>query len=451
VPTTRTIITVYIVNGAPIHTDKATNMLKHKNIYFTGKVLNVKELASDNAKSFRFSKEERQQLDLEGLPIRLEHEDNLEVGNIKTSWNKNGEHWVFGSINKNNIPATFAKHALMQSGQTDKPYYTGLSLQHVHREYPDGTTEKKGIEVSLCTDPRRPNCNIVWTSAPQTQTNNNTYKLVTQLASSNSIDNTNNMTTETTEKTETQETPITTEEAPPAGAELSEKVYDELAKLMDSEKKQQDRIVELEKQLADHNKVLESEKQKKQQEDAAKGRALMSTFLEHVKELVGDQDGLQQQVEPLIAANPEGMGRVMEIVSKASRKYAENNLALQQAKASLKDKELELKFQQLIQSKLGANPIAQPQEIIQAASTKKRPAHETVNKVAQQASSTKNPTSNPYTARTHNRNNTHRRPQQRKVGGMNNNLLKAYNAARGDGLQAMAKLHRSLAERPRYY
>ena len=441
-PTTRTIITAYIANGVPIHTNKPANMLKHQNIYFTGKVLNVKELASDNAKSFRFSKQEREQLNLKGLPIRLEHEDNLEVGNIKTSWNKNGEHWVFGSINKNNIPATFAKHALMQSGQTDKPYYTGLSLQHVHREYPDGTTEKKGIEVSLCTDPRRPNCNIVWTSAQNKQTNNNTYKLVTQLASSNSIDKTNNMTTETTEKTETQETPTTTE-APPAGAELSEKVYDELAKLMDSEKKQQDRIVELEKQLENHNKVLESEKQKKQQEDAAKGRALMSTFLEHVKELVGDQDGLQQQVEPLIAANPEGMGRVMEIVSKASRKYAENNLALQQAKASLKDKELELKFQKLIQSKLGiATTPAPTHEITQVASSKKRPA-DPVNQVAQKVVQEVNP----YALTRRNA----RRQQQRKVGGMNNNLLQAYNAARGDGLQAMAKLHRSLSERPRYY
>jgi len=445
VPTTRTIITAYIVNGVPIHTNNATNMLKHKNIYFTGKVLNVKELASDNAKSFRFSKQEREQLNLKGLPIRLEHEDNLEVGNIKTSWNKNGEHWVFGSINKNNIPATFAKHALMQSGQTDKPYYTGLSLQHVHREYPDGTTEKKGIEVSLCTDPRRPNCNIVWTSAQNKQTNNNTYKLVKQLASSNSIDKTNNMTTETTEKTETQETQETptTTEAPPAGAELSEKVYDELAKLMDSEKKQQDRIIELEKELDARNKVLESEKQKKQQEDAAKGRALMSTFLEHVKELVGDQDGLQQQVEPLIAANPEGMGRVMEIVSKASKRYAENNLALQQAKASLKDKELELKFQKLIQSKLGiATTPAPAQEITQAASSKKRPA-DPVNQVAQKVVQEVNP----YALTRRNA----RRQQQRKVGGMNNNLLQAYNAARGDGLQAMAKLHRSLSERPRYY
>ena len=84
-------------------------------------------------------------------------------------------------------------------------------------------------------------------------------------------------------------------------------------------------LEELEEKLKEHNSILEAEKLKKQQEDAAKGRALMSTFLEHVKELVGDQEGLQQTVEPMIAANPEGMGRVMEIVSKASKKYAENN------------------------------------------------------------------------------------------------------------------------------
>ena len=40
---------------------------------------------------------------------------------------------------------------------------------------------------------------------------------------------------------------------------------------MDNEKKQQDKIIELEKQLENHNQVLEAEKQKKQQEDAAKG------------------------------------------------------------------------------------------------------------------------------------------------------------------------------------
>lgn len=433
--------------------------MKQTNVYFTGKVLNVKELASDNAKSFRFSNKERQQLNLKGLPIRLEHEDNLEVGTIKTSWNKNGEHWVFGSINKQSIPATFAKHALMKGTNGDeKPYYTGLSLQHVHREFPDGRTEKKGIEVSLCTDPRRPNCNITWTSTPQTQTNNNTYKLVQQLASKKQImtnsETTPNTTQETTQLQQPSETSGDTamQVEAPTGKELSDKVYDELAKLMENEQKQQEKIIELEKQLEEHNKTLAAEKDKKQKEDAAKGRALMNTFLEHVKELVGDQDGLQQQVEPMIQSNPEGMGRIMEVVSKASKKYAENSLALQQAKASLKDKELELKFQQLIQGKTIGNPAAT--EIKQAASSKKRaqPAvsNDVVARSARKAAVTVNPYATARTTRTPQR-QAQRAPRSRRIGGMNENLLKVYNSVKGDGIQAMQKLHKSLTERPRYY
>ena len=426
-------------------------MLRNKNIYFTGKVLNVKELASDNAKSFRFSKEEREQLNLKGLPIRLEHEDNLEVGTIKTSWNKNGEHWVFGSIDKNSIPATFAKHALMQSGpnNTNKPYYTGLSLQHVHREYPDGTTEKKGIEVSLCTDPRRPNCNITWTSnkmgEQKLETRNIPYKLVKEVASK---DNTmSQIVTEQTTPQNTENKMDTEVEVPaveptaPTGAELSEQVYAQFSELMEKEKAQQDKIKALEEQLSKHNEHLEAEKKKKEAEDAAKGRALMGTFLEHIKELVGEQNDLQSTVEPMLQANPEGMGKIMEVVSKASKKYAENNLALQKAKATLKDKELELKFQQLIQGK-SIQQVAPAQEITQAAS-KKRAAPENNTKKAAAAAV------NPYSFRAQQQ----RKAPVRRRGGMNADLLKMYNATKGSGLKTMQKLHQDLANRPRngYY
>ena len=53
----------------------------------------------------------------------------------------------------------------MRRSGDQKPYYTGLSLQRTQGEFPDGRTEKKGIEVSLCTDPREPNCNVTWCSA----------------------------------------------------------------------------------------------------------------------------------------------------------------------------------------------------------------------------------------------------------------------------------------------
>ena len=167
-----------------------------------------------------------------------------------------------------------------------------------------------------------------------------------------------------------------------------------------------------------------------------------------MKELVGDQEGLQQTVEPMIAANPEGMGRVMEIVSKASKKYAENNLALRKAQATLKDKELELKFQQLIQSKsLNMNtPVTQQVEVASKKRATQEPVQKAATAVAQKI--------NPYSAAANHRAPLQRRkPVARKVGGMNSDLLKAYNAARGDGLGAMARLHKSLAERKRsgYY
>jgi hypothetical protein len=429
--------------------------MKNTTVYFTGKVLNVKEIASDNAKSFRFTKEERKKLDLRGLPIRLEHEDNLEVGTIQANWNGNdNQHWVFGKIDKTNIPATFAKYALQKTNDSQKPYYTGLSLQHVHRQYENGACEKKGIEVSLCTDPRRPNCNIIWSKAITGKQNyeseNMPYKLIRQLASRNNTEQTmaETNTAPSTETTTEQMTEavapsnIQAQEQAPTGKELSEEVYKQFADLMEKEQAQQNKIKALEEALAKHNETLELERKKKQDEDAAKGRALMSTFLEHVKELVGDQEtDLQSTVEPLIKANPEGMGKVMEIVNKASKKYQESNLALRKAEASLKDKELELKFQQLIgKQALGASaaPV-----IIEEKASKKRIMQQEPKTVTQKAAAA---VVNPYKFQ-----NTQRQMQQRRRGGMNENLLKMYRSSKGAGLRAMEKLHKGMEKRQSQY
>ena len=281
---------------------------------------------------------------------------------------------------------------------------------------------------------------------PKLETRNMPYKLVKQLASKNNIMSqvvpTEN--TQETEKMETETEVPQTQEVAPTGAELSEQVYAQFSELMEKEKAQQDKIKQLEAQLAQHNETLEKEKKKKQEEDAAKGRALMSTFLEHVKELVGDQQDLQATVEPLIAQNPEGMGRVMEIVSKASKKFAENSLALKQAQTSLKDKELELKFQKLIQNNAinatnTQNNSANVTEIIQAASKKREAPQTNVQKAVKNVV-------NPYSLQRDTRKQAAPRMQQRRRGGMNADLLKMYNQSKGDGLRAMGKLHKSLTQ-----
>ena len=418
------------------------NRQKNKNVYFTGKVVNIKEDANDNAKSFRFSKEERAKLNLAGIPIQLEHNDKLKVGTIEKSWQDNdGQFWVFGAINENSFEGTFAKHAI-QKRKKGKAYYTGLSLSHIHREYPDGKTEKVPVEVSLCTEPRRQNCNIIWTSNKHSDTNKETnkvtYKPVIEQATSK-----HKMSAVTEQNTQEQQQQQVEPPAPsgsstePTGKELSEQVYKQFADLIEKEKGQQEKIATLEAQLKDHNNKLNAEKEKKAAEDAAKGKALMQTFIEHINDLVGNEENLQNDVEPLIQHDPTRMNRVMEIVARASKKYKEQAIKLKETENNLKDKELELKFQTLIKQSTNA-----PQQIVEKASKKRAaPVHENTAKVTSQAVKQ---TFNPYAF---NVKGSSSRIAPRA--NMNESLLNAYKSNKGNGIGAAKRLHQSFLNRPK--
>ena len=409
---------------------------KNKNVYFTGKVLNIKEEANDNAKSFRFSEEERNALDLAGIPIQLEHNDKLKVGTIERSWRDDaGQFWVFGAIDKNSVEGTFAKHAI-QKKNNKSAYYTGLSLSHVHREDPDGKSEKVPIEVSLCTEPRRANCNIIWTSNKNDtnlETNKVPYKPVVEQATKNNMSAiTEKQTTPQTEQTPSMEVETPTE---PTGKELSEQVYNQFAELVEKEKGQTAKIAELEAQLQKHNESLEVEKKKKAEADAAKGQALMQTFIEHINDLVGpEENSLQPDIEPLIAQ--PGMNRVMEIVARASKKYKEQSMKLKETQNNLKDKELELKFQTLIKQNI------QPQQVVEKAS-KKRAAPVAQN-TAKVVSQTTKQAYNPYAFKVQG-SSSRIAPRAN----MNENLLNAYKANRGAGMGAASRLHKSFQNRPK--
>ena len=172
---------------------------------------------------------------------------------------------------------------------------------------------------------------------------------------------------------------------------------------------------------------LAAEQKKKAEADAAKGQALMQTFIEHINDLVGpEESSLQNDIEPLIAQ--PGMNRVMEIVARASKKYKEQSIKLKETQNNLKDKELELKFQTLIKQ----NVV--PQQVVEKAS-KKRPApvaQNTQKVVTQSAKQAYNPyafkvqgSSSRIAPRTN----------------MNENLLKAYQANRGAGMGAAKWLY----------
>ena len=60
----------------------------------------------------------------------------------------------------------------MKASSNGKRYYTGLSLTHTHTQYANGKTEKQPVEVSLCVDPRRDDCRIIFVD----ETRIDTYK-----------------------------------------------------------------------------------------------------------------------------------------------------------------------------------------------------------------------------------------------------------------------------------
>ena len=142
-------------------------------IYFGGTVLPPRKIlegrdAEDD--TFFFTAKEKADLNLKNVPVRLEHADKLQVGKILRNFTIDDQTFVVGKIEGEGLKATFAKKALLGEG----PFYGSLSLQHSHTIYADGSTKKKPIEVSLCTNPRRKGSTISYVSKPE-ETKKNEY------------------------------------------------------------------------------------------------------------------------------------------------------------------------------------------------------------------------------------------------------------------------------------
>ena len=439
-------------------------MQRKQTVYFVGKILNRKEDPDDNARTFAFSKTERASLakQLRGIPVQMEHEDSLKVGEITNAWrDANDQFWVYGKLNGKDLKSTFAKHAVQQKG-SNKAYYGGLSLQHVHREYKDGSSEKAPIEVSLVVEPRRRNCDIVWVSS-KNPTKQENYIGTVQAASSRHTTEVSSTMSAITESAPAVEAPAVTEapsttaaapaateasESAPTGLQLNEQVYSQMAELYEKDKKQQEELAKLKEELKSHQTKADEAKQTKLAEDAAKGRALMSTMLEHMRDLFGANEEVQQlepQLMPLMQSNPNEMNQLLEVVAKASKKYKNQEMELKTAQNSLQEKDLELKFQKLIKE----HGMSTTTEV----ASRKRAAPAQATAAVKQAAAPvqqSRPAINPYlrTAQT-----TQRRGRKPA---MNKELLNAFMTNRsGSARESMSKLANSMQqtmkERSMYY
>ena len=133
--------------------------------YFVGNVLPPSDDPGENDSTFDFTNEESKNMSLKDVPIRIEHEEGLAVGSVQRDWtDTNGKKWILGKVNDNTLEGRYASHAIKPSS-SGHTLYKGLSLQHVHTSFRDGSTSKRAIEVSLCVEPRRPGCEVTCVDA----------------------------------------------------------------------------------------------------------------------------------------------------------------------------------------------------------------------------------------------------------------------------------------------
>ena len=128
-------------------------------MYFVGNVLSPTDTQPEqHDPTFSFTREEAQ-FDLKGVPIHMEHDDNMKVGSVMTSWNnKDGSKWIVGKLDDPGMMGSFARHA--QESYGNKILY--WTEPHPYgTQYANGTTEKP-VEISLCVDPRRQDCRIMF-------------------------------------------------------------------------------------------------------------------------------------------------------------------------------------------------------------------------------------------------------------------------------------------------
>lgn len=92
---------------------------------------------------------------LRGLPVRFEHNAALQVGTVRDATvQPNGSVRVIGTLSHPSLTADFVRNCV------DKQHYRGLSLCHAWTRDAEGRENKRPIEVSVCSSPRRPGCHI---------------------------------------------------------------------------------------------------------------------------------------------------------------------------------------------------------------------------------------------------------------------------------------------------
>ena len=347
--------------------------------FFVGNVLPNTDAKGENDPTFDFTKEESANMDLSDVPIRIEHAEGLAVGHVQRHWNdSDGKKWILGKVDDSTLEGRFASNALEPSSDGHR-LYTGLSLQHVHTSFSDGTTKKRPIEVSLCTEPRRAGCNVISTQQQSASGQGETKKTeyITQhqasIKMSAPIEETQSETQE-----QVVETPAQVETPAPAAAESQVTNQEDLMKLViNQESELGDTKMALQKAEAQLTKLQEQWKQQQDNaelETKSKAEALSKALVDSWSaSLPADMmtDENKKAIFAMAQNYPKESVKMLEIAHKASAKYKTDLDSLASQAQAKSKRALETQVMDIVTKKRRVALVAPPQQsVVHAASAK---------------------------------------------------------------------------------
>jgi hypothetical protein len=305
---------------------------------------------------FHITPQEATALDATGLPVHLEHANNVRVGTVVRSWDDpDGSKWVLADVDTSTIEGKFVKNDLASG----KPIYGGLSLQHMYRKYQDGRSTKSGIEVSICKDPRRPGCGIVHMQA----TKDDRYKVCAS-NSRMSVELTKEQSTKEPVEPKAPEVEVVVEASTPSTTQLMAEVVEASRTNTDLQKQLDERTAELQGLTEKASKEQQAALQQKTQLAQELGDAV----LEHVAKLDPTLAGedTDKAIATLREKYPSEVARVLQIACCASNHAKDLEVQLAKQKEETDRKLMEQAYHAAVSNRPGCHGTAEVEVPVQA-------------------------------------------------------------------------------------
>ena len=309
-------------------------------MYFVGNVFN----GDDESKTerhqpgFGFTNQQKKNVNFVGLPVRIEHNEQLRVGTVRKSWynRRTNERWILGDIRKKDLKGTYAANGIQNS------LYGGLSLQHISVGLDNGEHVMVPVEISIVEQPRRKDCNIVQFKASSTAQDtylrthsSHQYNLCKIL-----IQQMNESTTKTSPSSPTS-TPSVVSDTPSAtptmthsasagtvGADTEGPSFDELCKLVLELQTQNDNLTLINQKKQEDLTRFEAERASAMQKKIGEARNKASTLKKSIVDWCASNgvdlnDETHAKLETLANDHPDLGNVVFQITHKASQKCIE--------------------------------------------------------------------------------------------------------------------------------